>query len=59
MMIQFEQLCRNHRELRFERTAKGELVIVSPISGEDSSREADLISDLVVWNRLNAIGKSV
>ena len=45
---QFEQLCRNHRELSFERTAKGELVIC----------EADLISDLVVWNRLNAIGKS-
>ena len=56
-MIQFEQLCRNHRELRFERTAKGELVIVSPISGEDSSREADLISDLVVWNRQTRSGK--
>ena len=54
---QFEQVCRNHRELSFEQTAKGELVIVSPIGGEGSSCEADLISDLVVWNRQTRSGK--
>jgi Uma2 family endonuclease len=54
---QFEQLCRNHRELSFERTAKGELVIVSPIGGEGSSREADLITDLGLWNRQTRSGK--
>ena len=54
---QFEQLCRNHRELSFERTAKGELVIVSPIGGEGSSREADLITDLGLWNRQTQSGK--
>ena len=31
---QFYDLCRSHRDLKFERTAKGELVIVSPIGGE-------------------------
>ena len=30
---QFYQLCQNHRELKFERTAQGELVIMSPIGG--------------------------
>ena len=47
---QFEQLCRNHRDLNFEQTAKRELVIVSPVGGKGSNREANLISDLVVWN---------
>lgn len=54
---QFYQLCRNHRELKFERTAQGELLIVSPVGGEGGSREADLIGDLVFWNRRTKMGK--
>lgn len=54
---QFEQLCRNHHDLNFERTAKGELVIMSPVGGEGSSREADLIGDLIFWNRQTRSGK--
>lgn len=54
---QFYQLCQNHRELKFERTAQGELVIMSPIGGEGGSREADLIADLVYWNRRTQLGK--
>lgn len=54
---QFEQLCRNHRDLNFERTAKGELVIVSPVGGEGSSREAGLISKLFAWNEQTRSGK--
>jgi len=38
---QFYQLCQNHRELKFERTADGELVIAAPVGGEGGSREAD------------------
>jgi Uma2 family endonuclease len=54
---QFYQLCRNHRELQFERTAQGELVIVAPVGGEGGEREAELISDLVFWNRRTGLGK--
>ena len=54
---QFYQLCQNHRDLKFERTAQGELVIVSPVGGEGGSREADLIGDLVYWNRRTQLGK--
>jgi Uma2 family endonuclease len=28
---QFYHLCQNNRELKFERTAKGELIIMSPV----------------------------
>lgn len=54
---QFYELCQNHRELKFERTADGELVIVAPVGGESGSREADLIGDLVYWNRRSQRGK--
>lgn len=54
---QFYQLCQNHRDLKFERTAQGELVIVPPVGGEGGSREADLIGDLVYWNRQSKLGK--
>lgn len=54
---QFYQLCQNHRDLKFERTAQGELLIVSPVGGEGGSREADLIGDLVFWNRRSKMGR--
>lgn len=54
---QFYQLCVNHQELKFERTAQGELVIVSPVGGVGGSREADLIADLVYWNRHSQLGR--
>ncbi|PSB31417.1 Uma2 family endonuclease [Chlorogloea sp. CCALA 695] len=56
---QFYQLCLNHRELKFERTAAGELVIMSPVGGVGGSREADLIADLVYWNRHSQLGGKV
>ncbi|NJK50389.1 Uma2 family endonuclease [Candidatus Gracilibacteria bacterium] len=54
---QFYQLCQNHRELKFERTAQGELIIMTPVGGEGGSKEAELIGDLVFWNRRTQLGK--
>ena len=54
---QFYELCQNHRDLKFERTVQGELVIVAPVGGEGGSREAELIGDLVFWNRRTQLGK--
>ncbi|MCC5628158.1 Uma2 family endonuclease [Nostoc sphaeroides CHAB 2801] len=53
---QFYHLCQNNRELKFERTAKGELIIISPVGGESGNREADLIIDLGIWNRQTGLG---
>ena len=54
---QFYELCQNHHDLKFERNAQGELVIVAPVGGEGGSREAELIGDLVFWNRRIQLGK--
>jgi len=53
---QFYQLCQNNRELKFERTVKGELIIMSPVGGDSGNREAELIIDLGVWNRQTGLG---
>jgi Uma2 family endonuclease len=53
---QFYQLCQNNHELKFERTTKGQLIIMSPVGGESGNREADLIIDLGIWNRQTQLG---
>jgi Uma2 family endonuclease len=54
---EFEQLCHAHPDRMLERTAQGELVDVSPVGGEGGSREADLIGDVIIWNRQTQLGK--
>jgi Uma2 family endonuclease len=53
---QFYTICQNNRELKFERTALGDLIIMSPVGGESGNREADLIIDLGIWNRQTRLG---
>ncbi len=48
---QYYQLCQNNREVRFERTAKGALIIMSPVGGDGGNQEAGLITDVGLWNR--------
>ncbi|NJP10954.1 MAG: Uma2 family endonuclease [Leptolyngbyaceae cyanobacterium RU_5_1] len=55
---QFEQICRNNRDLRFERTAKGELVVMAPTGGETGSYNADLSGQVWLWNRQQPTGKA-
>lgn len=54
---QFYALCQANPDLQLERTAKGELIIMSPVGGEGGSHEADLIVDLGNWNRQRQLGK--
>ncbi|MGB0562572.1 MAG: Uma2 family endonuclease, partial [Spirulinaceae cyanobacterium] len=53
---QFYQICLNNRELNFERSATGALIIMAPVGGESGNREADLIIDLGIWNRQTGLG---
>ncbi len=55
---QFFQLCQKNRDLRFERTANGELIIMPPTGSETSDRNADLTYQLRAWSRQNQLGKS-
>ena len=53
---QFYQLCLANRDLSLEMNAAGELIIVPPVGGESGNREADLITDLNIWNRQTKLG---
>lgn len=53
---QFYQLCQNNRDFNFERSARGELIIMPLGGGESGNREADLIADLGIWNRQSNLG---
>ncbi len=54
---QFFQLCQVNENLRFERTARGELIIMPPTGGETGNRNAGLTAQLWIWNEQNKLGK--
>ena len=54
---QFFQLCQNNPDLRFERTASGELIIMPPTGSITSDKNSDLNYQLRGWNRQNKLGK--
>ncbi len=53
---QFYLLCQANRDVKFERTPEGELIIVSPVGGKGGKGEADLISPVWFWNQQTKLG---
>lgn len=53
---QFWQLCQNNRDLRFERNASGDLIIMPPTGSETGNRNIDLSYQLQAWSRQNNLG---
>lgn len=54
---QFYQLCAANPELKLERNAQGELVIMSSTGGETGAWNSEINLDLGLWNRQSASGK--
>lgn len=52
----FYELCRSNPDVKFERTATGELIVMSPTGGESGHRNADITIDLGLWNRQAQLG---
>ena len=50
---QFYELCQHHPDYKFERNAKGELLMVPPTGGETGNRNMDLSYQLQAWSRQN------
>jgi Uma2 family endonuclease len=55
---QFEDLISANRDSKFELTATGELLIMSPTGGETGNRNFELYIDLGNWNREKGLGKA-
>jgi Uma2 family endonuclease len=48
---QFRELCRENRDIRLELTAQGKLIVMPPTGWESGKRNANLTTDLNIWNR--------
>ncbi len=55
---QFYQLCRSNPDLSIERSAKGALIVMTPVGGDSGSYEMELGADLTLWNRQTNLGKT-
>jgi Uma2 family endonuclease len=53
---QFVQLAAANRDVRLERTATGELIIMPPTGGETGKRNIDIEGQLWFWNRQAKLG---
>jgi Uma2 family endonuclease len=54
---QYFQLCQNNRDYRFEHTAEGELLIMSPTGSDTGRRNVKITTQLDIWNSQNNLGE--
>ena len=53
---QFDQVCHQNRDIRFERNPQGELIIMSPTGGTTGKCNFDINLELGIWNRQKQLG---
>lgn len=53
---QFLKLCQKNPDTRFERNAKGEIIIMPPTGGETGKNNTELIGQFWLWNRTKKLG---
>jgi Uma2 family endonuclease len=54
---QFFELCSANRDVRFERSADGELIIMALTGWGTGNKNAEVSGQLWAWNRQRALGK--
>jgi Uma2 family endonuclease len=55
---EFHKLCAANPDMKLERSANGELIIMSPTGGETGSRNSRLNAKLYVWNEESQMGQT-
>jgi Uma2 family endonuclease len=55
---QFDALCLKNPDLRLELTPNQELIVMAPAGGESSEKNADLVTDVNIWNRQTKLGRA-
>ena len=54
---QFYQLCEENPDLKLERNAQGELIIMPPTGGETGRSNVNLILQVASWNEQSQLGE--
>lgn len=53
---EFYKFCQQNPDLRIESTAEGALIVMPPTGGGSGKRNADLTTDVSLWNRQTEFG---
>ena len=53
---QFQQICQDNRNLNFERSAQGDLIIMAPTGGSTGNRNGRLNQQLFNWSDRDCSG---
>lgn len=56
---EFFNFCQENRELKFERTAKGQIIIMSPTTYLTGKRNNEILFQLNAWNKKYKLGHTV
>ena len=56
---QFQQIAAVNRDLRLERTATGELIVMPPTGSDTGKRNLEIEGQVWLWNRLRQAGSSI
>jgi Uma2 family endonuclease len=54
---EFFEFCQSNRDVRIERAANGDIVIMPPAGADSSGMNALLNLELGIWNRIQNLGK--
>lgn len=54
---QFAELCRSNPDLRIERNANHQIIVMAPTSSETGNFNAEISAEIVLWNRKTNLGK--
>jgi len=53
---QFQKIAASNRDLRLEKTAQGELIIMPPTGGNTGRRNLNLAGQVYIWNEKYQLG---
>lgn len=55
---EFYDFCQENSELRLEKTAQGDIIIMPPTGGVTGSKNGEISADLKLWNRAAKLGEA-
>lgn len=55
---QFFRLCLANRDLRLERSAKGDLIVMPPSGGKTGARNSNMVMQVAAWAQIDGSGVS-
>ena len=56
---EFFLFCQDNRDFKFERTADGQIILMSPTYYLTGKRNNEILFQLTAWNKKNKLGECV